>query len=59
MLKAQLKSRRGGEVRITTRHYRIERKDVEEDIQYLIEAEKRFWDCVQTGRRPDLILPVI
>lgn len=59
VLKAQLKSRWGGEVRITTRHYRIERKDVEEDIQYLIEAEKRFWDCVQSGRRPDLILPVI
>lgn len=59
VLKAQLKSRWGGEVRVTTRHYRIERKDVEEDIQYLIEAEKRFWDCVQSGRRPDLILPVI
>lgn len=59
VLKAQLKSRWSGEVRITTRHYRIERKEVEEDIRYLIEAEKRFWDCVQTGRRPNLILPAI
>ena len=58
-LKAQLKSEWGGELRITTKHYFIERKDVEEDIKYLIEAERRFWDCVVEGRRPDLILPAI
>ena len=59
VLKAQLKSDWGGELRITTKHYFIERKDVEEDIRELIQAEKQFWDCVATGRRPGLILPAI
>ncbi len=59
VLKAQLKSEWGGELRITTKHYFIERKDVEEDIKYLVDAEKQFWNCVQSGRRPDLILPAI
>lgn len=59
VLKAQLKSEWGGELRITTKHYFIERKDVEEDIKYLVDAEKRFWNCVESGRRPDLILPAI
>lgn len=59
VLKAQLKSEWGGELRITTKHYFIEKEDVEEDIKYLVDAEKRFWDCVQSGRRPDLILPTI
>lgn len=59
VLKAQLKSEWRGELRIATKHYFIERKDVEEDIRYLIDAEKRFWDCVVTGRRPDLILPAL
>lgn len=59
VLKAQLKSEWGGELRITTKHYFIERKDVEEDIKYLVNAEKWFWNCVQSGRRPDLILPAI
>ena len=59
VLKAQIKSEWGGGLRITPKHYHIERKDVEEDIRYLVEKEKRFWDCVVSGRRPDLILPVI
>ena len=59
VLKAQLKSEWAGELRITTKHYFVEKKDVEEDIRYLVEAEKRFWDCVISGRRPDLILPAI
>ncbi|WP_143321058.1 YqaJ viral recombinase family protein [Clostridium sp. HBUAS56010] len=59
VLKAQLKSEWGGELRIATKHYFIERKDVEEDIKYLVDAEKRFWNCVELGRRPDLILPAI
>ena len=59
VLKAQLKSEWAGELRITTKHYFIERKEVEKDIEYLIRAEKRFWDCVVSGHRPDLILPAI
>ena len=59
VLKAQLKSEHAGELQIETKHYFIERKDVEEDIRYLIEAEKRLWDCIEAGRRPNLILPAI
>lgn len=59
VLKAQIKSEWREELRITTKHYFIERKDVEEDIRYLVEAERKLWECVTTGRRPDLILPVI
>lgn len=59
VLKAQLKSEWDGELRIEVRHYFIEREEVEEDIRELLDAEQRFWDCVVTGRRPDLILPAI
>lgn len=59
VLKAQMKSICGEELQIITKHYFIERKDVEEDIRYLVDAERRFWDCVAAGRWPDLILPTI
>lgn len=59
VLRAQIKSQRRGALNIETRDYIIERGDVEADIQYLIDAERKFWDCVQNGRRPNLILPAI
>lgn len=59
VLKAQIKSEWSGEIRIVTKHYKIERAEVEEDIQYLVDAERRFWDCVVSGRKPDLILPAL
>ena len=59
VVKARLKSEWAGAFRITVRHYLIERGDVEEDINYLVEKEEQFWQCVVSGRRPDLILPVI
>ena len=59
VLKAQIKSGQGERMRIETRHYFIERKEVEEDIVCLVESERKFWNCVVTGTRPDLILPAI
>ena len=59
VLKAQLKSGTGMDTRMEIRHYLIERSEVEEDIQALVEAEKKMYDCIQSGRRPDLILPAI
>lgn len=59
VLKAQLKSEWQGEQRIVTKHYFIEKKDVLDDMKYLAEAEKSFWDCVKHDRKPDLILPAI
>lgn len=37
--------------------YKMERREVEEDIRYLMDKGAEFWKCVETGRMPDLILP--
>jgi len=58
-LKAQLKYDFNGEIYIQTRQYHIERSEVEEDIKFLEKSEKKFWEQVQTGKRPDLVLPAI
>jgi putative phage-type endonuclease len=39
------------------RNYHIERSEVQEDIEYLEKAERRFWQQVQTDCEPALILP--
>ena len=48
-----------GELRLETLHYFIERRDVESDLEILKEAEIKFWECIVTDRRPNLILPPI
>ncbi len=59
ILKAQLKYEFDGDIYLQTKHYKIERAEVEEDIKYLESSEKKFWKNVQDKRRPDLILPNI
>lgn len=59
ILKAQLKFDYGGDIVLHTRHYLIERSEVEADIQYLQNSEKRFWKQLQAGHKPALILPEI
>lgn len=60
ILKAQLKyNYEGSEVFLKTKHYRLERSDVEEDIEYLISEEQKFWKSLQDGIRPPRILPSI
>lgn len=59
ILRAQLRWERDGEVYCQIRHYQIERCDVEEDIQFLIQKEKEFWESIQNGIRPPRILPNI
>lgn len=59
ILKAQLKYQFDGDVFLQTRHYRIERADVEEDIRILADAEKCFAACLKKRKKPDLILPEI
>ncbi|MEG1774192.1 MAG: recombinase, partial [Oscillospiraceae bacterium] len=59
ILKAQIRHRRGGELEITTRHYHIERSEVEKDISALLAEEMKFWGHVRDGIRPDLVLPPI
>lgn len=59
VLKAQLKYEIDGEIYLQTKHYKIERADVEADIEFLESSEKRFWKQVQERIRPGLILPAI
>lgn len=59
ILKAQLKYRHNDEMWLVTKHYHIERSEVEEDIQYLAEKEKEFWGYIERNERPPLILPDI
>lgn len=59
VLKAQLKYEFDGEIYLQTKHYKIERKDVQADIEFLEFSEKKFWKQVQGKVRPSLILPNI
>lgn len=59
VLKAQLKYDYGDDVMCVTKHYRIDRVEAEQDIQYLAEKEQEFWECVKEDQKPTLILPRI
>ena len=59
ILKAQLKYEFRENLFLHTRHYFIERCDVEEDIRILAEAERKFWEDVVKRKRPAVILPEI
>lgn len=59
VLKAQLKRVRDGEVRLTTKHYHIEREEVLDDIEMLKNEEEKFWHSLQSGQEPGLLLPEI
>lgn len=60
ILKAQLKWEIEGSVYCQTRHYRINRDEVEADIAYLMEAEKKFaYENIAKRKKPALILPEI
>lgn len=59
VLKAQLKYEFKDSLFLHTRHYFIERCNVEEDIGILTEAERKFWEDVVNRKRPALILPEI
>lgn len=59
VLKAQLRYDFGGNVYLQTKHYKIERADVEEDIEYLIAKETEFYEMLKRGQKPNLVLPSI
>lgn len=59
VLKAQLKRVTDGEVRLTTKHYHIEREEVLDDIEMLKNEEEKFWHSLQSGQEPGLLLPEI
>jgi putative phage-type endonuclease len=59
ILKAQLRFQYGEDVYLNTKHYRVERSECIEDINYLIEEEGKFWRLVESDTRPHLRLPII
>ena len=56
ILRAYIRYYKGGEFRAAVRDYRIERKDVLDDIAYLREQEIAFMDCVKSGKPPAAII---
>lgn len=59
ILKAQLKTVFEGVPYLQTKHYKIERAEVEEDINYLMSEGARFWEYVEARKMPPLKLPEI
>lgn len=59
VLNAQLKRTYGQDVRTETRRYFIEREEVKDDLEYLLEEELKFWDYVKRDVRPPRVLPSI
>lgn len=59
-LKARLiDSDRYGEKEIREIHRHYEREEVFDDIKYLYQEEKKFWEYVKANKRPPAILPII
>lgn len=59
VLKAQLRYNYNNDVFLHTRHYKIEKSDVIEDISLLQKKESEFWQYVKEDKRPPLVLPQI
>lgn len=60
ILKAQLKYAYGDnveDIRTECRHYKIERAEVQEDLDYLKTEEIKFWEYVKSEKKPNLLLP--
>lgn len=59
VLRAHLISSWEQDKRTTAKHYFVERSEVEGDLEMLLREEKKFWQYVESGRKPPLILPEI
>lgn len=49
----------GDSPRREIRYYTIQRKEVLDDMDYLLRKEIEFWNCVKKEIKPNLILPAI
>ena len=58
-LKAQMKYDYDGEIFLNTKHYHIERSEVEEDIVFLMNKCADFYEYIKKDIRPSLVLPQI
>ena len=59
VLKCQMKSVFDNVPYLQTRHYHINREEVQEDIDYLMKKGAEFWEYVKADKRPPLVLPDI
>ena len=59
VLKAQLKTVFDSVPYLQTKHFFIERTEVQGDIDYLMEKGSEFWEYVKKSVKPPLILPPI
>ena len=60
ILKAQLRYELpNNEIYHQTKHYYIKKEDVEDDINYLLGEEIKFWEYVQSKKEPPLKLPSV
>lgn len=59
ILKSQLRYDYNGDTFFTTKHYFIEREDVQEDVEYLFKEGEKFYSAIKENRRPSLVLPMI
>lgn len=59
ILKAQLKFELNEGLYIQTKQYKIERAEVELDLDFLLESEKEFAELIKQDKKPALILPEI
>lgn len=56
---AELRSNAEDTCLFSGRNYHIERSEVQEDIDYLMQKGAEFWEYVKSDTRPPLILPEI
>ena len=59
IVKAQLRSEHEGDVSLVTKHYYIDRKDVGDDINLLMQKGAEFYEAIIQDKCPPLILPRI
>lgn len=59
IVKAQLRSEYEGNVSLITKHYYIDRKDVGDDINLLMQKGAEFYEAIIQDKCPPLILPRI
>lgn len=59
ILKAQLKTVFDGVPYLQTRHYHIERSEVQDDIDYIMQKGAEFWEYVKADKRPHLQFPEV
>lgn len=56
ILRAHLRTEWAEDRGTSVRHYHIQREDVQDDIDYLISEEIKFWKFVEAGKKPPRIV---